>query len=187
MSFRRILPVLLLFFSAPGDSNGQPFTTGHLGIDFQFLGTSVHFVGNVLGETLFVGAGIGLLPNRLEWVLLADRYLTEENTIWSGNRREAQVNDIDQLVFAHLFLRWKPACNWFEVDGGIRWAVFSRSGYEVDDLGLTRFRGAFLQPLFGLHRLKAGFRCDAGRMRGSYYGPEKEFVVIATPAIRYTF
>ncbi|MEY3051774.1 MAG: hypothetical protein RLY31_1559 [Bacteroidota bacterium] len=186
MPLLRLLPFLLLSLP-PTRGNAQVCSIHHWGVDFQCLGTSVHLVGNIVGENLFLGGGIGILPNRIEWVLLANRYLTEENTIWSGNRREAHVNSIDQIAFSHLFLRWKPNCRWFEVDGGIRWAVYSRSGYEVDDLGLTRFRGAFLQPLLGADRLKAGFRCEAGPMRGSYYGPEKEFVVIASPMLRYTF
>ncbi len=156
------------------------------GVDFHLWGISVHYAGDV-GKNLYVGVEAGILPNKFDWVLLAGRYISKENTIWSSDKSEAHVNEIDQLVFGHVFTRWKPKFNWIEVEAGFRWSVYSRSGYGVDDLGLTRFLGIYSKQMVGLNRVKVGTQFSFGNMKGDYYPPERETVVIASLLFRYNF
>ena len=150
-----------------------------MGIDFQALGTSFHYAG-LVKNGLYFGVEGGLLPDKLDWVLLAGRKFTQENTIWSEDRYAERVNDIDQLIFVHIFSRWKPKWGWFEVDAGLRYAVFDRSGHDIDSIYLTRFFGAYIKPAVGLRKVKFGARLDCGYM-------EREFLMIASPLIRINF
>jgi len=76
-----------------------------------------------------------LLPDEFDWVLAAGRYTTQENTPWSRGRSGASVNGIGQLISCHIFTRWKPKAGWLELDTDHRWARYSRSGYDIDDVG----------------------------------------------------
>jgi hypothetical protein len=156
------------------------------GIDFHLWGTSIHYAGSI-GESFYIGGEVGLLPNKFDWVLLAGKYISEENTIWSRDESEAHVNEIDQLVFGHVFTRWKPKFKWIEVEAGFRWSVYSRSGYDVDDLGLTRFLGIYSKQMVGFNKVKVGTQFSLGKMKGDYSPPDRETVVITSLLIRYNF
>lgn len=174
------LPVLLVCVSISLFSQEEFYHEDNLmGIDFQALGTSFHYAG-LVNNGLYFGVEAGLLPDKLDWVLLADRNYTQENTIWSKDRYAERVNDIDQLLFAHAFTRWKPKFGWLEVDIGLRYAIFDRSGYDIDSIYFTRFFGAYIKPLLGLRKVKIGARLDAGVMEG-------EFLMITSPLVRINF
>ncbi len=154
-----------------------------IGVDFHLLGTSFHYAKKIKGN-IFFGVEAGLLPDLFDWVILADRYISEENTIFSEDKSEAGSNSFDQLLFAHVFIRIKPENEYFEMDAGLRAAVYSRSG---DDLDLTNFYGGYIKPLIGKKRFKVGVRFEIGIVRGNYHGPFNEFVIIASPLVRFNF
>lgn len=158
-----------------------------LGIDFHCWGTSFHYVVKVKKSPL-LGFEIGAFPNKFDWVLVAGRYITQENTPWSHDRSWVHVNNLNQLVFLHFFTRWKPKSEWFELDGGLRWAGYSRSGYYhsgtgIDDVGWTRFLGGYLKPSVGTKRIKLGARLEIGFMDKNI----NEFVIMVSPYFRFNF
>jgi hypothetical protein len=97
------------------------------------------------------------------------------------------VNGVERIFFANVFARWKPKVRWTEMDAGVSWVLFSRSGYDVDDLGLTSFLGFYAKPMLGFDKLKFGIQFDFGNMQGGYFGKNGEFVIISSPFVRINF
>jgi len=156
------------------------------GLDLRYLGISVHGADRIKND-FFIGGEFGLLPNKFDRVLLAGKYFTQKNTKWSRNRSDESVNGLERLLYLNAFARWKPKIGWAEMDAGLSWVLFSRSGYDVDDLGLTSFLGLFAKPMLGFDKLKLGIQFDFGHMKGGYYGPKREFVIISSPFVRINF
>ncbi len=164
----------------------EPIPDNLWGIDFSGIGTSGHYAGRIT-DGLYLGGEFGLLPSRFDWVIAGGKKTSQENTIWSKDKSEARVNDINQLIFLHFFARWKPYFQWIETEGGFRWAIFNRSGYDIDYITFDRFLGAYLKPTIGLRRIKIGFRLEAGYIRLDYHGNNHEFVSIISPLVRFNF
>lgn len=158
-----------------------------MGIDFHCWGTSFHYAVKVKKFPL-LGFEIGAFPDKFDWVLVAGKYITQENTPWSQDKSWVHINNINQILFLHFFTRWKPEFEWFELDGGLRWAGYSRSGYYhtgegIDDIGWTRFIGCYLKPSIGIKRLKVGTRLEIGYMDRHI----NEFVLMVSPFFRFNF
>ncbi len=164
----------------------KPIPDNLWAIDFSGLGTSVHYARKV-GKGIFLGSEVGLLPDMYDWVLAGGEKTSQENTIWSQDKSEAKYNDLNQLLFFHLFTRWKPKLQWLEIEGGYRWALYDIHYYPLDGLWWDRFLGAYVKPTFGVRRVKVGFRLEAGVIRVYDYGRKNEFVSIISPVIRYNF
>lgn len=174
----------LMYNNNPLLKKKKPIPDNLWGIDFSIIGISCHYARRII-DGLYVGGENGYLPDQFNWVLAGGRLTSQENTIWSKDKREAEYNDLKQLLFFHLFLRWKPDIQWFELEGGFRWALFDHSEYELDGLSIVDFYGAYIKPTFGLRKIKIGFRLDAGNMR--LYVHTREFMSIISPLIRYNF
>ncbi len=155
------------------------------GIDFHFFGTSVHYAGRIT-DRFFLGGEIGLLPDILDWVLLAGKNFTKENTIWSDDRSEENFNQFGQIFFIHLFGRWAPKNKWVEFDAGLRRARFIYSVPHEDRIDSSVFNGGYIKPSIGHKRFKIGARLDFGSMSLDY-GDVNEFVVMCTPFVRINF
>jgi len=153
-----------------------------LGIDFHYWGTSFHYAGKI-EKTLFLGFEVGLLPEMFDWVILAGKHFTEENTIWSNNRNEANLHKLRQFLFGHILVRWKPSISWFEIDGGFRIAAYVRNVPYEDDIGIPAFYGIYLKPAIGFNKFKIGIRLGVGGMFESQ-NEVKEFVAISSPYLR---
>jgi hypothetical protein len=158
-----------------------------MGIDFHCWGTSFHYAVKVK-KFPFLGFEIGAFPDKFDWVLVAGKYITQENTPWSQDKSWVHINNINQIIFLHFFTRWKPESEWFELDGGLRWAGYSRSGYYhtgegIDDIGWTRLLGCYLKPSIGVKRLKVGTRLEIGYMDRHI----NEFVLMVSPFFRFNF
>ncbi len=156
-----------------------------LGIDFHFFGTSFHYAGRIADE-FYLGGEIGLLPDKLDWVLLAGKHFTEENTIWSDDRSEERFNQFGQIFFIHLFGRWKSEGKWFELDAGLRRARYIYSVPHEDRIDSSVFNGGYIKPSIGYKRFKIGTRLDLGGMSLDY-GDVNEFVIMCTPYVRINF
>lgn len=147
------------------------------GIDFSMISTSVHYARRI-GNEWYIGAESGILPERFDWVIAGGKKTTQENTIWSKDRKEAEYNDWKQWLFFQGFIRWKPKIQWIETEGGFKWSVVDLSWYDLDGLWIPSFLSVYLKPTFGLNRIKIGFRLEAGFVPVWDYGHKKEFVSI---------
>lgn len=156
------------------------------GIDFSVISTSVHYARRI-GDELYIGAESGIFPERFNWVIAGGKKTTQENTIWSKDRSEAEYNDLGQWFFFQGFIRWKPKIQWIEAEGGFKWSVVDLSWYELDGLWVPSFFSAYLKPTFGLRRIKIGFRLEAGFVPVYDNGQKKEFVSIVSPLVRFNF
>lgn len=156
------------------------------GMDFSMLSSSVHYARKI-GSDWYVGAEIGILPEKFDWVIAGGKRTTQENTIWSKDRKEAQYNDLEQIFFIQGFVRWKPNIQWIEAEGGIKWSVVSLDYYYLDGLWIPSFFSTYIKPTFGLRRIKVGFRLEAGFVPVYDYGHKKEFVSIFSPLVRFNF
>ena len=67
-----------------------------------------------------------------------------------------------------------------------RAANYSREVLFVDYNGFSNFFGSFLKPLIRLGKFSIGGRLDFGYMYGDDF-PSPEFIVIASPALRFNF
>ena len=164
----------------------KPIPDNLWGIDFSMYGTSVHYARRI-GKGIYVGSEIGLLPDSYDWVIAGGKKTSQENTIWSTNKNEVEYNDIQQMIFIHLFTRWKPKFQWMEVEGGFRWALNSLSYYHLDGLWYDRFVGAYVKPTFGVRRIKVGFRLEAGIIGVGTGQNRNEFISIISPVVRFNF
>jgi hypothetical protein len=155
------------------------------GIDFHLFGTSLHYARSI-AVNFFLGGELGLLPDKLDWVLLAGKHFTEENTIWSNDRSEEKLNQFGQIFFIHLFGRWKSECKWFEFDVGLRRARYIYSVPHEDRIDSSVFNGGYIKPSIGYKKFKIGTRLDFGDMSLDY-GDVNEFVIMFTPYVRINF
>ena len=153
-----------------------------MGIDFHYWGTSFLYTGKIR-ENLFFGFEVGLLPDKFEWVILAGEHFTEENTIWSNDRSDANLHKLRQFLFGHVLVRWQPSIGWFEIDGGFRVAAYVRNIPYEDDKGIPAFYGVYLKPAIGFYKFKIGIRLGVGGMFESQ-NEVKEFVAISSPYLR---
>lgn len=180
----------LKYSSFVGNNNmllKQRFIPDNLwGIDFSIISTSVHYARRI-GNEWYIGAESGILPERFDWVIAGGKKTSQENTIWSKASREAEYNDLKQLAFCQLFIRWKPKIQWIEIEGGFKWAVVDLSWKYLDGLWVTRFLGTYLKPTIGLKRIKLGFRLEVGYVPVYDYGHKNEFVSIISPLVRFNF
>lgn len=160
-----------------------------LGIDFQGIGISFHVAKDLNYKSDFsFGGEVGLLPDFLSIIVVADKNFTQKHTILSTNRSQEEENsNLLQLIFLHAFSRWKPTES-FELDVGLRFAQFIDGGPIMEDsFGYPRFLGLYAKPLFGFEELKFGGRFDFGYLSASDSRSANEFVIIASPLIRFSF
>ncbi len=154
-------------------------------IDFYLISISGHYARKI-GKELYIGLEAGILPG-YNWIILAGKHFTKENTLWSSNREYENLNKFSQLFFGHLFIRWRPDELPLEMDGGFRAANYSREVLFVDYNGFSNFYGAFVKPMIRIRKFSIGGRLDIGNMYGDNFKPSPEFVIIASPVLRFNF
>ena len=158
------------------------------GFDFHFLGTSFHQCKqSKKSEFIYRGVEFGLLPDAFYRVILAGKYFTEKNTLFSNNRSQSDQNKLFQLFWMHYFIRWKTPNDLTETDVGLRWALFRNKIAYHDSFGSPMFLGIYVKPSFGYNKLKIGVRIDWGIMLQNNDEFVKEFVCIASLLLRYNF
>lgn len=177
--------MLLLAAFASGQNTSIQVKDNLWGIDFHCLGTSVHYAHKIKGD-LFLGAEIGILPDIFSRILLAGDNFTQDNTIWTDDKDGVSITDPAQLAFTHVFGRWKPKNEWFEMDIGLRRARFISSIPYEDFFGSPVFNGGYIKPSFGFNKFKIGIRLDFGNMSEKSVGAD-EFVIASSPFIRINF
>lgn len=156
------------------------------GIDFFLYSISGHYARKISKE-LYIGLEAGVLP-AYNWIILAGEHFTKENTVWSSNRNHDHFNNSFQLSFGHLFARWRPKKIYLEIDGGFRAAIFRRKVLYIDDrIGRTEFYGAYIKPMIRIYKFSIGGRVDIGNMYSQSFKPSPEFIVIASPVLRFNF
>jgi len=156
------------------------------GIDFHLISISGHYARR-FANGFYIGLELGILPEYY-WMILAEEHFTKENTIWSSNREYEHFNNCGQLYFGHLFLRWRPNEIPLELDGGFRAAKYWRNVlFNEDDWGWTNFYGAYVKPMFRVWKFSIGARLVVGNMNSHSFKPSPEFVIIATPVLRFNF
>jgi hypothetical protein len=181
--------LLLLFFAVLGCltlSSQEEISDNLWGIDFHCFGTSFHYAGRIKNE-YFLGVEEGFFPDVFDWVLLGGKQITERNTLWSNDRSEANLHELNQLLFSHVFIRWKPQINWFEIDSGFRWAGYLRSIPFEDANDFSNFLGVYVKPAIGYKKFKLGVRLEIGNISGKNYSRFNEFVIISSPFLRFNF
>ncbi len=154
-------------------------------IDFYFISISGHYARKISKE-LYIGLEAGILP-AYNWIVLAGKHFTKENTIWSSNRKYEDLNNFNQLFFGHLVVRWRPNSLLLEIDGGFRASRYLREVLFVDHIGFSNFYGAFVKPMFRIYKFSIGGRLDMGYMYGDNFKPSPEFVVVVSPVLRFNF
>ena len=158
------------------------------GFDFHFLGTSFHQCKqSKRSEFIYRGVEFGLLPDAFYRVILAGKYFTEKNTLFSFNRSQSDQNKLFQLLWMHYFIRWKTPNDLTETDVGLRWALFRNKIAYHDSFGSPMFLGIYIKPSFGYKKLKIGVRFDWGIMLQNNDEFVKELVCIASLLLRYNF
>ncbi len=183
--------LLLVIYSANSQKYGYIYEDGYkedklMGIDFHLIGTSFHYAER-LSDLYYIGFEIGFLPDIYTWVLSAGKSFTEENTSWSSDRSELDIDkDLIQLYYVQAFARWKPKNTLVEIDAGLRYAGYWHSIPLYDLLDRANFLGIFAKPMVGFNKFKIGVRLDSGVMFKKS-GNVSEFVLIASPAVRFNF
>jgi len=155
------------------------------GIDFYLISISGHYARKFANE-FYIGMEAVLLPG-YNWIILAGEHFTKENTLWSSNREHENFNDCDQLIFGHIFIRWRSDEIPLETEGGLRVAKYTRNVLYEDDFGWTNFYGAYMKPMLRIKKFGVGVRLDFGNMNSYSFKPSPEFVIIATPVLRFNF
>lgn len=140
-----------------------------------------------LTDGVYLGIELGVQPEQY-WMMSAGEHFTKKNTIWSSNREYENFNNCGQLYFGYLFLRWRPNKILFELDGGFRVAKYWRNVlFNEDDWCWTHFYGAYMKPMLRIKKFGVGVRLGFGNMNSFSFKPSPEFVIIATPVLRFNF
>ncbi|MCB0517909.1 MAG: hypothetical protein H6577_01520 [Lewinellaceae bacterium] len=155
------------------------------GIDFHAISISGHYARK-FAKGFYIGLETGILPG-YNWIILAGEHFTTESTIWSSNRDHEHFNRCRQLAFGHIFIRWRPEHVPLEIDTGFRAAKYTRSVLYEDYFGWTNFYGAFVKPMIRIKMFSIGARIDIGNMYSYSFRPSPEFIIMATPVLRFNF